>query len=163
MSESGKKKYRFNFIDVIILLIIFAIIAMVVVFFVLPGSDSPIRNESVEIEYVIKVSQINEELKDLIKVGDEVTENTGLSSIGSVKDVKYTESVYNTVNKKTGENVQQNYPGAVDVVITVSAKAQINTGIYKVDGYTVSPGINISFRVPGYTGSGVCESVSEVG
>lgn len=158
-----KKRYRFNFIDFIIILIIAVFALMVIYYILLPYSDSPIGVESTDIEYKIRVNGMSNDLKDMVNVDDAVLENSGLNKIGKVKSVEYTDSIYVGIDKTSGRNVSQAYPDRVDMIITVSAKAQTNTGVYIIDGFTISPGTEISFRVPGFSGGAVCEEIHEVG
>ena len=86
-NSQEKKKYVFNFIDVL-LIVVFLAGALSLVYFlrerrvVISDSDG-----TEEIVYRLEISPMREEFRNLVSVGDTVTDAVSLLPIGEVTDV----------------------------------------------------------------------------
>ena len=160
----GKKlNRRFNFVDVLLILFVIAII-FVAVNVVSPMSlISKIRGENTyAVEYTVELVGVDIDFVDRIKEGDSVIDAVSKNSIGSVKTVdyntRYTELDY---NKEKAEAVLVEYDDKVNVLITVSASATYNEGKgYAVNERRIAVGEKLSLRFPNFAGEGYCVGFS---
>ena len=159
-NSQEKKKYVFNFIDVL-LIVVFLAGALSLVYFlrerrvVISDSDG-----TEEIVYRLEISPMRDEFRNLVSVGDTVTDAVSLLPIGEVTDVSYSACYYTGLDRTTGENVKSAYPGMITMTVTVKAQASPENGGYTVNGRELILDTGFAFRVPAFTGTGKCVSVS---
>ena len=157
-NSQEKKKYVFNFIDVL-LIVVFLAGALSLVYFLRERrvviSDS---GGTEEIVYRLEISPMREEFRNLVSVGDTVTDAVSLLPIGEVTDVSYSACYYTGLDRTTGENVKSAYPGMITMTVTVKAQASPENGGYTVNGRELILDTGFAFRVPAFTGT--CVSVS---
>ena len=159
-NSQEKKKYVFNFIDVL-LIVVFLAGALSLVYFlrerrvVISDSDG-----TEEIVYRLEISPMREEFRNLVSVGDTVTDAVSLLPIGEVTDVSYSACYYTGLDRTTGENVKSAYPGMITMTVTVKAQASPENGGYTVNGRELILDTGFAFRVQAFTGTGKCVSVS---
>lgn len=159
MAKTKEKKKSFNFIDVILLIVVLAIVSSLVYLVVLAYNDHFLRDpEYTDIEYTLVVKNVDNEVKYDISEGDKVTELDTLSNIGNVVSVSEKPSVY-TAADSNGELHDSQHPSQKDITIVIKAEGLGSKGTYDIGSYTVSVGKSINFRVPGFTGIGNCISV----
>lgn len=159
-TPAKKRKLSFNFIDVALIVIALAGIAVLVFFFSKNDIVSTNREEKVNIEYTVRLSPVREEYINLIKIGDTLINTDIMQSVGEVTNVTNSDCLYEGYDS-TGAPVYTPYPGMKTVVVTIRAEAiKTKTG-YIVNGYDVVIGESMTFRVPDFTGTGVCVSISE--
>lgn len=160
-TSQEEKKIVFNFIDVI-LIIAFLAGALLLVYFLrerrIVTSDS---KEKEEIVYKLEISPMREEFRNLVAIGDTVTDATSLLAIGEVTDVSYSACYYTGLDRTTGETVKSVYPGMITMTVTVKAQSSPDNGGYTVNGREIILDSGITFRVPSFTGTGKCISVSK--
>jgi len=158
-----RKTLRFNIIDALFLLIILASTGVLVYILFFGGADSTDSSSYSQVEYKIELRMVREELKGKINVGDKVIDASKLYTIGEVTDVKYVGAIYTGVNRAEGTLVYSDYPGYINITVTVKANADLSSGSYMIEGvYKLSVGTYVSLRVPNFTGSGYCVSIKEV-
>lgn len=157
-----KKKIRFNFIDVLLIVIAFASITSLVFFLrdrkIVTGG----KTDTVEIVYHVKFSALREDFRNLVEIGDTVIDAIRIEKIGEVTNVSYAEGTYTGTDKETGKPVVSSFPGRVSMVLTIRAEAVRTPTGYVVNGRELIIGEDLSLRVPDFTGSGTCLSVEEV-
>lgn len=164
MEKSSKirteKKRRFNFIDVIFLLVILGLMAVIGYVFLTPYISGLSKGTQITLEYTVSVENLREDFNGLIKEKDRVTETNALSDLGEVKSVKYTEKPVFAENPDGILTVCEDEK-FYDALITVRAAATEENGCYYVNGCYIGVGKLLSFRVPDYVAEGKCLSVSE--
>ena len=158
-----KKKISFNLIDVALIVIALAAIAVLVFVFNSKDIVKPSGKEKVKIEYTVTLSPVREEYINLIKVGDKVVNTTVMEYCGEVVTVTNSDYYYVGINSETGESVSTQYPGMKTIVVKIRATAIKTSYGYSVDGFDIVIGENVSIRVPDFTGTGKCTSVTELG
>ncbi len=160
-----KKKYRFNLVDVILVLLILASAAAVVylVFFegkVTEGETS----EQTDVIYTLKAADTDSVFRGKINIGDEVIDKKTGNKVGEVIDVQYTDSTYKTYNAERGEAQNNAYPGKIDISVTVSASGMKDSdGVISVGSFKLAIGSRIVFRTPLFEAECICVSYSETG
>ncbi len=154
-----KKKFSFNIIDAA--LVVIALVAIAILIFVFNNKDivKPQGNEKVQIEYTVTVSPVREEFINLVKIGDKVTNTAVMESCGEVVTVTNSDYIYEGTNDATGEKVYTPYPGMKTMVIKIKANAAKTDYGYSVNGFDIVIGEKVSFRVPDYTGTGICTAI----
>lgn len=159
-TQSVKKRKKFNVIDVLILVLILAVIAALLYFFVFRGSFS--GNDVVSLEYNIKLDIIDNRFHGNVVVGDLVTDTVKAYALGQVISVDYSPAVYTELNQLTGELMEYEYPDHEQVNIKVRADAKLTNGQYSLGGYPIAVGTRVHFRVPNFVSTGFCTSIIEV-
>ena len=160
MENTNKPKGKFNFIDLLLLLVIIGSVVILAYIFVSPYTGKITLAPTEDIVYTIQVDDIRSEFKGLISEGDTVKSTVSLREIGKVVSVEY-QNVQYTGKDKDGNTVISDYPDLYTAVITVAVKANTEDGLYKAGDITISAGTQIGFRVPKYTADGYCTLVRE--
>ncbi len=130
--------------------------------------------EKISVEYTLVVENVNAGLfglgvpeenselnADFIDTGDRVYDCEKGAAIGKVTSVRYEQAKKST--GAVGENgtlIYANYPGHVNIIITVSGSGLGSDGVYSINGYEIRVGSDVEFRTEGYTANGKCVSVS---
>ena len=158
-----KKKIKFNLIDVA--LIVIALTAIAILIFVFNSKEivKPGGKEKVEIEYTVTLSPVREEHVNLVKIGDKVINTEVMENGGEVVSSTNSQYYHIGIDSETGKSVSTEYPGMKIMVIKIRATATKTDYGYSVNGFDVVIGEDISFRVPDFTGTGKCTSVTELG
>lgn len=87
-TSSGRKKMRINFIDIILILIIVAAVAVLGYIILSPQINISSKAEAVTIQYQVEIVHLREEWKDNVEIGDDFIDYTTMESIGTVVDVR---------------------------------------------------------------------------
>ncbi len=155
-----KRKIAFNFIDVLLILVI--LVSALLLFYYLKNrrvvlSDNP---DTVSVVYTLRISPMREDFRNLVQVGDPVTDLRSSGKIGEVTNVSYSEYQYVGTDKTTGEAVVSDCPGQITMVLTVLAEAEVTSTGFSVNGRELTLSGKIPFRVPDFTATAVCVSVA---
>ncbi len=162
MNNAGKKKkISFNIIDVLLIVIALVAASVLIFFFNNRNIVKPKGNESVQIEYTISVSPVREEYINLIKIGDNVINTSVMESCGEVLNVTNSDYIHIGTDTSTGNSVSTPVSGFKTMIIKIKATAVKTEHGYTVNGCDIVLGKDITFRVPDYTGTGKCISISE--
>ena len=146
-----KKKFRFNIVDAVIIILVLGAIA-VVGYVLLSERDTVAPDtERVKIDYVLMVNEMRSVYADNVKVGDEVYESETEKQVGTVVQVSTTASKRTGVNRQTGEQVITELDDRRDLYITVEAEAELTDNLYIVNGYNVLVGGVLTFVTPNLT------------
>ncbi|MBE6643191.1 MAG: DUF4330 family protein [Clostridia bacterium] len=163
--NKNRRKYRFNIVDILLLLIIVVSVAGILFLYFFDGSvgADEKKNETVDIIFTLSQTEVPDILRGKVNIGDSVTAADGGNELGEVTDTEYTDSVYTGYDSENNVTFEELYPGKIDVKIRVSESAiKGEDGLYRVNGYVLTPGQTIEVRFPYYTGEMVCTSISEV-
>ena len=161
MSERSAKKFRFNIIDVLFILLILIVILGGFYFFRIRSAKNAQTAQQISISYTVEIKDIDEDDLPHITKGDPVVDSYSLKNIGIVEAISYTDSEYIGVNQEDGTIVKSVYPGYQNIKITIQADADTGHGTYEINGYTLAVGTAVSVRLPGFAGSGSCISITE--
>lgn len=162
MANTNEKRKRFNFIDVILLIVILAILS-VFVYIGFKAYDNYYLKEAsgTSIRYEILVEDISNDIKYTINSGDTVIETQTLTIVGKVVSYEANPSEFVGVDRK-GQSVLSEHPTKSDILITVEVKATGIGGTYDINGYGITVGKEMNFRIPGLSATGKCVSVEAV-
>lgn len=154
-----EQKFRFNIIDLFLVLLICAAVALVVYIFSSNGVER--KNETTTVQYQLEVQSMREEWQGLIQIGDKVFDSTTQTMIGEVVDVSYSPYVFIGFNDELGEVVYSDYPDHINMTVTISADAVKSADGYVVNGCTLKVGEDITFRTPKLSRQGNCVEIQE--
>lgn len=165
MKKSGaeKMKFRLNFIDIIIILVILAATALLAYIFLSSDINLFDGNKKVVVEYKVEIRNVREEFRDYITISDHATDTVTQYSLGEVVDVEYTPTQYTGVNRATGELVFSDYPERINIIVTIRSEASADGADYSLNGYKIAVGKQIALRTPNYINEGYCTQLTEVG
>ena len=160
--SSGKKKFKFNVFDVILLVIV---IGCIIVGINMVSADIvPSLTETgveVKLSYTITVNNIPEEVADQIASGQTVYDLATGQELGTVSNVTKSPYVIKGIDQATGEQVLNEVPERVNVKITVYATARHEELGYYVNGQLITCGSEYNFRTATVALSGVCVSMKD--
>ena len=158
-----KKPYRFNFIDVLLILLAAAIIFVGInIIAPMPFVKELQADKNLTVQYTVELVGVEEAYLNKIKENDIVVDSISKNTLGTVLAVDYnnyyTELTYDEI---TGQGKMVEYTDRYNVTVTIVAQ-----GVYtKGEGYTVNSrrvavGEKMSLRFPDYVGEGYCISFS---
>ena len=156
-----KRKWRFNFVDALILLaIVAAVLALLYVF--VWSENSSVRSISgnmVKVTYVVEINGLEEDFKDTIKVGAKVTDSSKKMTIGTVASVETQDYYYLGSNVLEDKLVLNAVDDLITQYITVEAEATLDNITYSIDGYPIDVGQLVYMMFPEMVCSGYCISL----
>ena len=110
--KKQKSTYRFNFVDVLVILLLIGVVGGV--YYFISGKNSTNSGfgsaDKKKVEYVIEVKTLDKEYVDNISVGDKMYETVKHGFIGTVKSVEISPAWTITTNDVTGETGIAYYP-----------------------------------------------------
>ena len=159
-----EKKYRFNFIDAVLLLIILACVAAVVWFVFFEGRAAEAKkNEETVIEYTLSAKGLKKELRDKVMSGEAVFDAKTKEKIGDVTDIDYLGSTYSYYDSGREAVVSEESKNLIDVEIKIHAKAEkTEDGTLVVGSQKIVAGSRITFRTQLFETECVCVSFREI-
>ncbi|MCQ2426395.1 MAG: DUF4330 family protein [Lachnospiraceae bacterium] len=158
-NEKKAAAYRFNVIDVILILLILA--AGIWLWFILNPSGVPGSGTKTEkIELVFTQEALRSEFKGNVNIGDAFLLAGNGQKIGEVIGVSYGDSVYLGTDPESGEQVRSVLPGYIRMEVTVLADAEISgDGTRTVGTLPAAVGVTTDYRVPHLYGTATCTAV----
>lgn len=167
-TQKGKnqKKFRFNFIDFLVILTVLLLCAIALSFFS-PASvfDKLSKKNEVTIQYTVELLGVDEDFIEKIKEENTVVDSVSKNSLGKVKavDASTPHSVL-LYDQTSDAGVLSQYPDKYNVLVTIETVCDYaQTEGYSVNGKRIAVGENMSLRFPDYTGEGYCISISVAG
>ena len=134
LSKNGKLFGKISIID--LLVIIVAVLMLKVVYDKYNYAVNPSATENVvqqKFEYVVKIRGISSTTIDMLKIEDEVYDKTSSTMIGKIADIKYENAKYE-FEGNDGKIYIKEYPGKVDVILTIKTDGTIKDGEYLANG-----------------------------
>ena len=155
------KKFRFNIIDALILLILLAAGAVLAYVFVL-SDTTLVKGENHTVEYVVEVTSVNEIFKDSVKEGDKVTlASDRKKELGEIsKKPESYASVKTGFNNETGEEEYSFGDGLVDMVITFRGETEKTEWGYSNDDVYILVNDSIELIFGDFKGTATCIEVT---
>ena len=154
----SEKKAKFTVIDVIIILVVIAAVAVGAYKFV-PSMINSDKQE--KIEFTVLVQNQDKGFADAISTGDKVTISLTEKDGGIVKSVKAEPAVTLAYNSIDGEYSNEVLEGKYDVYITVEADADVSDLAIKTGGTAIKVGADIPVRGKGYASSGYVIEIND--
>lgn len=149
MKNKGKHP---NFVDIIFVILI---LAVALVAYALSHQESAAVNETTPRSYVVEFAGLDPEMADCLAVGDAVTDNVKNYAIGAVTNIDIQPYIVYTTNEEAGIIQETEYPGKVNLYVTIEAQTiegekQITTD----SGYVLQTGAFASCSIGSLTCGG---------
>jgi hypothetical protein len=159
---SVKKRRGFNFIDVLLILFILAIV-FVAVNIVYPTSivKKLLPQKTHTIQYTVEFAGVDDDYIDAIRENDTVIDAVGKHTVGTVATVSYDPYTTLEYDGKTGVLATHENKYNVSVVISVDANYVQSEG-YSASDVRIAVGEKMALRFPGYSAEGYCTALSVV-
>jgi hypothetical protein len=110
--EKQKSKYRFNIIDVLLIVLILGVLGGI--YYFVSGDGGAFLKGAIkdthDVRYVIELKTVDKDYVDNILIGDNVTETIRSGNIGRIVDVEVSPAWAITTNVETGEMLKSYYP-----------------------------------------------------
>ena len=119
------------------------------------------KSESAPIFYTLRVSCIRNDVALHVKEGDSIIEAVGKFPLGRVEKVTLSPSEAETYNEEKNEMTLAKIDGYSDIYIEVSALGEEKDNEGKIGAYTLYEGKTVYFRLPDFSGEGVCILIGE--
>ncbi len=148
---------KFNFIDVVIILLVLAILTVGWLFFNKESTNS----NTVEFSYDILLKEIPFETVNSIQKNSDIFDGVKIINIGAIKDFSYKTSQYYEYSEEKGEYVYTSVPDMYDVTIKVVANGINSELAHFVNDYEIYVGKSVDVKSLGFVGHGVIVAVSD--
>lgn len=162
----SKRKLRINLMDILILIVILAALAVLVYVYVGRGKTDVQNVETVFLEYVVEVPELDGSMANLLTEGDPAEDAVSRVKMGTVYsyenkeflstdfDAENNREVYKPVQNYDGENMENR--GLKNLYITIHAEAVVTDRGYLVNGKQICVGDKMSLRFPDMYAVGFC-------
>jgi len=158
-----KRRFRFNFVDFLILLILAAGCVLVASVFVGGfGKDSAGETGIATIEYVVEIKDLDSSLQDTLAVGQPVEDAVERKYLGELKAFSKSDAQRITFNYTTGEEEYSVVEGKINLTLTIRVQVEESETSFSVDDYEIRVGKQISLFLPGFQCNGYCISVTKL-
>ena len=159
-----KTKFRFNIMDALILLVLAAAVLVLLYVFVWSEHTSlgSLKGEEPhKIHYVVEITGLSEQYRDLIEVGDSVIDSSKKMNIGTVTAVEWQDYMYLGTNLHEGSLTLNPVEDYVTMYVTIEADASMDGISYSISGYEIYVGAFVYMSFSDLVCSGYCISLSE--
>jgi len=153
----GKRKIRVNGMDIVILAVLAAAVALLLYIFVWSDEGTgAAQTEYASITYVIEVKEIDERFAGMVKTGQKIEDAVKHGPLGTVSGVEVQDTLLAKYDEISGREVYHPIPGKVNMYITVTAEAAVSELGYSVGGEMVRVGKFFSLQCPELQCYGYC-------
>lgn len=157
-----KKKRKFNFIDLLIVLVILAVVGIIAYVFSPWGHIEKLwSKDTAELTYLVEIKDVDINYIEKIREGDSAVNAVTKNSMGKIAEVVSVESayVYDYALDENGEMrcVVSEKPNKFNVTVKIVAEATYTKNVgYSVNGCRVAIGESFDLRFPLYSCVGYC-------
>ena len=157
-----ERKIRFNFIDVLIILLVAAVAFALVYIFVLSDKKADVSADgaSASVRYVIQATDVEDRFDNLVSVGDEVFDAVTRKSIGTVVGVQTTPTQKIAFNYDEEKEIVVEVPDRITYAITIETDADESDRGFSVNGIVLKVGHKYTISLPDFYCSGYCIQLS---
>ncbi|MEE1043229.1 MAG: DUF4330 family protein [Clostridia bacterium] len=143
-------KTKFNIIDLVILIIIVAIIAVgCIIYFNMTNDKTVVETNTTKIEFVVEVRDVSEDAANSFIVGDLVTFGESTSGRGVISDVEVVPYKKWVNDMEDGEVIISEVPGRYTANVTISADVTKSNIAYTSGSEEVAVGKKMPFNAKG--------------
>ncbi len=159
--KSSSRRFAFNIIDFLLILVILAAISAMVYLIANPQSaENQDKTQTVMLEYQITVPSLREEFQGKAGIGDTLRDSLTGMPLGEIVDITYAAAMHHGINQLTGETVSTPKAGYLTMTLTVRTEADRKDGFLAVDETEMQMGKQISFLLPNLTASGYLSAMT---
>lgn len=146
-----KKKLRFNFVDVIIILLI---VAMFFVGYKIINRNFTTTTDAPEVYFTVEVKAMPETYKDMFEEGDVVRDAIKGDTLGEVVSVESKTATDLYMDGENGAFVVSEYDGVEDVYVTIKGTPTSVGANVVIAQQEIKVGNMMYFKKPGCVGKG---------
>ena len=159
----NKRKIRFNFIDLLILLLIAAVVFVLLYVFVLSDRTKPADDQATAtVQYVIEILNIDERFSEIIRKGQPVEDAIRRKSVGTVVGMEAKPFRKIAFDYNSGEEILSEAEGRMTLYVTIEAEVVETDSAFTADGVEIRVGQQYSLIFPDFYGVGYCTSLKTV-
>ena len=160
----NKRKVRFNFIDLLILLLVASAVFVILYVFVLSdrNASEPAQEEKT-IQYVVEFLNVDERFDEIIKKEQPVQDAIRRKAMGTVVGVEPKDFEKITFSQNTGEEILSNAEGRRTIYVTIETKVVETKEAFMADGVAIRVGEQYSLIFPEFYGVGFCTFLKVMG
>lgn len=163
-APGGKKRGRFNFIDFILIAVALVALGVLVYIVVGPKASKTAQLATFSVQYTVEIKHLREDWRDLIGIGDVVTDADSLTTIGTVTDISYQNELCSSYDSRTGEVIYVEHPDYVTMWVTIETDSVTKTK----NGYLAGKkefciGTSVALRLPKLRIDSYCKSIEVIG
>ena len=160
----NKRKIRFNFIDLLILLAAAAAVFVLLYVFVLSDrAQSADSEERTTVQYVVEILNVDERFSEVIRKGQKVEDAIRRKTVGTVVGMEAKPFEKITFDYQSGEEVLSEAEGRITLYVTVETSVVETDSAFLADGVEIRVGEQYSLIFPDFYGVGYCTSLKTVG
>lgn len=152
----SNRKLRFNMIDVLIILLVIAAIAVLYIMVFSGRGNQTAEIKYTTIRYVVEVQDVAKNTDEMIKKGQLVEDAVERKKIGTVAGVQTSPFAKLTYDYEKDTQVSSVVEDRDTLKITIEAKAQETDRAFTVDGCEIRVGQQYSVMLPDFYGIGYC-------
>ncbi len=150
-----QNKYKFQFIDLLILLLIGALLFGFVYYFVFQNEA---QRTAPSVTYTLAFEGISAQVAKKPKVNDIIYDAQSGLSIGTVQKIEITPATYSVVQGDTAVSLP--HPTQVTLILTLTSN-EITTDPLALNGTVVRIGRTYAIRSLHFTGDGTCTALTQ--
>jgi len=158
-----KRKFRFNPIDFLILVVIAAAVVILVSVFdsnADPAADQTLKTAN--IEYVIEIKDVDDSIRRSLAAGQKVEDAVNRKDIGILKAFSETTTEAAGFDFENNREIYSDAEGRINLTLTVTAQAVETDSAFTVDGCEIRVGKQMSVILPEFQGYGYCISLNKL-
>lgn len=157
------KKGRFNIVDALIVIIVLILIFSALWIFDPFNWFSANEVQDVNLRYVVELKGIDDDVKNNIKIGENVSLSSTNYVVGKVISLKTQESVAWEYDADKGAMVKKTIEGKNDIYVTIELNCTYENGVgYMINGQQIAVGTSMNFRFANFASVGTCVSMEVV-
>lgn len=151
MTKIKEGKRRFNYVDVIILLLV---VAAGFVGYRFLGETSLVASEVPEVSFTVEIKNCPPDYKTRIHEGDAIKDAIKGGAYGKVTGISVTPNIEYMEDKINGEFVQTSHEGREDVYVTITGTPTTYGKNIMFASQTIKVGKQVNIKGKDYVGTG---------
>lgn len=153
----NKRKLRINGMDIVILAVIAAALALLLYIFVWSAGPESTEQEYVDLVYVLEVTSLEGQFQNLVQAGQPVLDAIKRGNMGTVVSTpQITPMKKAEFDNDTRQEVYNEVPGRYRMLVSIEASAVVTEQGYTVGDQDVYVGALMSLVFPNLKCDGYC-------
>jgi len=153
----NKRKLRINGMDIVILAVIAAALALLLYIFVWSAGPESTEQEYVDLVYVLEVTSLEGQFQNLVQAGQPVLDAIKRGNMGTVVSTPHITPMKKAeFDNDTRQEVYNEVPGRYRMLVSIEASAVVTEQGYTVGDQDVYVGALMSLVFPNLKCDGYC-------
>lgn len=158
-----KRRLRINVMDILILCLIAAVVALVLYIFVWGDRTQGAEADTVTLRYVVEITDMPEAFESCLHKGDRVEDAVERGDMGNVVNLRFTEMRRAEFDSVQLREVYPTVEGKLRAIITIETEVTKTDRSYSSGGQEIYVGAKLSLLLPQVSVYGYCIELTEVG